>query len=162
MPVPRLLKWLLWTIGTLLSLAVVAILLIRWFLPEMMGETSNDEVARIISPSGNVEAVLFETNAGATTSFGYEVFVVERGTKPSGSPAVSLYGAVRNPHAYGVNVKWLSPSSLAIEYLSAKSVTVNMQTQSIGMQTIEFALRDGVTDNAAPSGGMVHNLRGRQ
>jgi hypothetical protein len=115
-----------------------------------------------VSPSGNVEAVLFETNGGATTSFGYEVFVVERGAKPSGSPAVSLYGAVRNQHAYGANLKWLSPGSLAVEYLRARLVKVNMQAQSVGTQTIQFTLRDGVTDNAAPSGSMLYNLRGRQ
>lgn len=114
MPMSRPLKWLLWTVGTLLSLAVVAILLMAWFLSGLLGEPSKDEVARIVSPSGNVEAVLFETNGGATTSFGYEVFVVERGAKPSGSPAVSLYGAVRNQHAYGANLKWSSPGSLLI------------------------------------------------
>lgn len=159
---PRPLKWLLWTIGTLLSLAVVAILVTAWFFSGLVGEPSKDEVARVVSPSGNVEAVLFETNGGATTSFGYEVFVVERGAKPSGSPAVSLYGAVRNQHAYGANLKWSSPGSLAVEYLRAKSARVNMQAQSVGTQTIHFALRDGVTDNAAPSGGMLYNLRVRQ
>jgi len=133
-----------------------------WFFSGLVGEPSKDEVARVVSPSGNIEAVLFETNGGATTSFGYEVYVVERGAQPSGSPAVSLYGAVRSPHAYGANLKWPSPDSLAVEYLSAKSAKVNMQTQSVGTQTIHFALREGVTDNAAPSGGMLYNLRGRQ
>jgi hypothetical protein len=37
---------------------------------------SRDEVARVASPDGRVEAVLIETNGGATTSFGYEVHVV--------------------------------------------------------------------------------------
>lgn len=162
MPMPRPLKWLLWTASTLLSLAVVAILLMAWFLSALLGEPSKDEVVRVVSPSGNVEAVLFETNGGATTSFGYEVFVVERGAEPSGSPAVSLYGAVRNHHAYGANLKWSSPGSLTVEYLTAKSAKTNTQAQSVGTQTIKFALRDGVTDNAAPSGGMLYNLRGRQ
>jgi hypothetical protein len=159
---PRPLKWILWTVGTLLSLAGGAILLIASFLSGLVDEPSKDEVARVVSPSGNIEAVLVETNGGATTSFGYEVFVVERGAKPSGFPVVSLYGAVRNQHAYGANLKWSSPSSLAVEYLSAKTAKVNMQTQSVGTQTIQFALREGVTDSTAPSGGMLYNLRGRQ
>jgi hypothetical protein len=162
MPMPRPLKWILLTVGTLLSLAVVTVMLMAWFLSGLVGEPSKDEVARVVSPSRNIEAVLFETNGGATTSFGYEVYVVERGAKSSGSPAVSLYGAVRNQHAYGANIKWSSPDSLAVEYLSAKSAKVNVQTQSVGTQTIQFALREGITDNAAPSGGMLYNLRGRQ
>ena len=35
------------------------------------GLVSRDEVARVASPYGGVEAVLIETNGGATTSFGY-------------------------------------------------------------------------------------------
>jgi hypothetical protein len=162
MPIPRPLKWILWTVGVLLSLAAGAVLLMVWFVSGLVGEPSKDEVARVVSPSGSIEAVLFETNGGATTSFGYEVYVLERGAQPSVSPAVSLYGAARNPNAYGVNLKWSSPNSLAIEYQSAKSAKVNMQTQSVGTQTILFALREGVTDNAAPSGGMLYNLRGRK
>lgn len=162
MPAPRPLKWILWVVGTLVSFAVVAVLLLVWFFSGLVGEPSKDEVARVVSPSGKVDAVLFETNGGATTSFGYEVYVVEHGAKPSGSPAVSLYGAVRNEHAYGANLVWPSPDSLAIEYLSAKSTKLNAHTQSVGTQTIRFALREGVTDNTAPSGGMLYNMRGRQ
>ncbi len=162
MAMARLLKWILWIVGILVSLAVGAVLLMVWLFSGLVGEPSKDEVARVVSPSGNIDAVLFETNGGATTSFGYEVYVVERGAKPSGSPAVLLYGAVRNQHAYGANLRWPSPDSLAVEYLSAKSAKVKMDTQPVGTQAIHFALREGVTDNAAPPGGMLYNLRGRQ
>lgn len=162
MPMPRPLKWILWIIGTLVSLAVGAALLMAWLFSGLIGEPSKDEVARVVSPSGEVDAVLFETNVGATTSFGYEVYVVEHGAKPSGSPAVSLYGAVRNEHAYGANLVWPSSDSLVVEYLNAKSTKLNTHTQPDGTQTIHFVLRDGVTDNAAPPGGMLYNLRGRQ
>lgn len=116
MPIPRPLKLILWIAGTLLSLVMVAVSLMAWIFSGLVGEPSRDEVARVLSPSGRVEAVLFETNGGATTSFGYEVFVVKRGAKPSGSPAVFLNGAVRNPSAYGVNLKWSSPDSITVEY----------------------------------------------
>lgn len=162
MPMPRPLKWILWIVGTLVSLAVGAVLLIAWFFSALLGEPSKDEVARVVSPSGKVDAVLIETNGGATTSFGYEVYVVEHDARPSGSPAVSLYSAVRNPHAYGANLVWLSPDSLAVEYLSAKSAKLDTHTQSVGTQAIYVALREGVTDNVAPPGGMLYNLRGRQ
>lgn len=41
-------------------------------------EPSFDEVSRVTSPSGKVDAVLVERNGGATTSFSYEVFVVPK------------------------------------------------------------------------------------
>ena len=47
------------------------------------GEWSFDEVARVLHPQANVDAVLVETNGGATTSFGYEVFVLSRGQNPN-------------------------------------------------------------------------------
>ena len=159
---PKPLKWILWIVGTIVSLAVGAVLLLVLLTYGLVGEPSRDEVARVVSPSGKVDAVLFETNGGATTSFGYQVYVVECGAKPSGSPAVLLYDAVRNEHAYGANLVWLSPGSLVVEYLSAKFAKLNTQKQSVGTQTIHFVLRDGVTDNAAPSGGMLYNSRGRQ
>lgn len=133
-----------------------------WLLSGLVGEPSKDEVARVVSPDGNIDAVLFETNGGATTSFGYEVYVVAHGAQPSGSPAVSLYGAVRNHHAYGANLRWASADSVAVEFLSAKSTKIDRQAQSIGTQTIRIAVREGITDNAAPPGGMLYNLRGRQ
>ena len=126
------------------------------------GEPSKDEVARVVSPTGNVDAVLFETNGGATTSFGYEMYIVEHGAQPTGSPAISLYGAVRNEHAYGANLKWASPDSVAVEFLSAKSTKIKQQAQPIGTHAIHFAIHEGVTDNAAPPGGMLYNLRGRK
>ena len=43
---------------------------------------SKDEVARSAAPSGDVDGIIVETNGGATTSFGYEVHVVERGGLP--------------------------------------------------------------------------------
>ncbi|MBL8397465.1 MAG: hypothetical protein JNL84_04855 [Candidatus Accumulibacter sp.] len=70
---PRPLKWILWIVGGLVSFAVGTVLLLAWFFSGLIGEPSKDEVARVVSPSGNIDAVLFETNGGATTSFGYEV-----------------------------------------------------------------------------------------
>lgn len=162
MPMPRPLKWILWIVGGLVSFAVGTVLLLAWFFSGLIGEPSKDEVARVVSPSGNIDAVLFETNGGATTSFGYEVYVVAHGVQPSGTPAVSLYGAVRNQHAYGANLHWPSSNSLVVEYLSAKSAKVNAHTQSVGTQSIQVSVREGATDNAAPPGGMLYNLRGRQ
>lgn len=162
MAISRPLKWILWTIGTLASLFVVAALMMAWLFSGLTGEPSKDEVSRVVSPTGKMDAVLFEINGGATTSFGYEAYVVEHGAQPSGSPAVSLYGAVRNQHAYGANLKWAAPDSVAVEFLSAKSAKIEKPTLTIGTQAIRVAVHEGVQDNAAPSGGMLYNLRGRR
>jgi len=162
MPMPQPLKWILGAVGALAALVAGAVLLMAWLFSAVVGDPSKDEVARVVSPSGKVDAVLFETNGGATTSFGYEIHVVEHGTQPSGSPAVSLYGSVRSEHAYGANLIWSSPDSLSVEFLSAKSAKVNTRIQSVGTQAIHVVLREGTTDNTAPPGGMLYNLRGRQ
>ena len=162
MAIPRSLKWILWIVGTLATLFIGAVLLLAWLSSGLVGEPSKDEVARVVSPTGKVDAVLFETNGGATTSFGYEIYVAEHGAQPAGAPAIFLYGAVRNRHAYGANLKWTSPDSVAVEFLSAESTKIKQQTQSIGTQVIYFTVHEGVTDNAAPPGGMLYNLRGRQ
>ena len=123
---------------------------------------SHDEVARVTSPDGNSDAVLIETNGGATTSFGYEIHVVPRGDDPRFKwETAFLYGAFRNPHAYGVNLRWESPTSLAIEYLSAKTATLKQASVSVGGREIVVQLVDGIADPNAPPGGMLYNLQGR-
>jgi hypothetical protein len=124
---------------------------------------TNDEVARVPSPSGQAEAVVFEGNGGATTSFWYDVYVVEPGRGPSRSQHVAnLYGAVRNPSAYGVNLRWAGPHALAIEFLEAREHSLSRPTVTVGDQTIEIALAPGIVDPSAPGGGMLYNLRGRR
>jgi hypothetical protein len=162
MKMPRPLKWIFWIVGGALAMfASSMLLLVAHFIFLLAGEPSKDEVARNISPNGKVDAVLFETNDGATTSFGYEVYVVEHGTQPSGSPAVSLYGAIRNQHAYGADLKWTSPESVVVEFLNAKSTKIEKPIVSVGTQVIHLVVHEGVLNNAAPSGGMFYNLRGR-
>ena len=162
MALPRILKWVFWAVGTITVLLIAMVALLSWFFSGLVGEPSKDEVARAVSPNGVFDAVLFEINGGATTSFGYEVYVVEHGAKPSGEPAVFLYEAVRNKSAYGSNLKWESPMLLAVEFLSAKSKKFPQPSVSIAGQTVDLVVREGIVDPAAPGGGMLYNLRGRR
>lgn len=161
MTIPKPLKWIFWIVGTLTALATGAFFLLVWALSGYF-EVSNDEVARVVSPNGKVDAVLFETNGGATTSFGYNIYLTEHGAQPSGSPAISLYGAVRNQRAYGANLKWIASDSVAVEFLRAKSKKIQKSTVSIGDQVVQIAVHEGIEDHAAPGGGMLYNLRGRR
>ena len=162
MALPRILKWALWVVSTITVLFIAIAVLLYWFFSGLVGEPSKDEVARVISPNGVFDAVLFETNGGATTSFGYEVYVVEHGAKPTGSPAVFLYGAIRNQSAYGSNLKWESPKLLVVEFLSAKNKKIPQPSVFIAGETVNLAVRDGIIDPSAPGGGMLYNLQGRQ
>jgi hypothetical protein len=124
---------------------------------------TEDEVARVASPSGQAEAVLFEGNGGATTSFWYDVYVVEPGRGPSRSQHVAyLYGAVRSERAYGVNLRWTGPRALAVEFLEARQHSLNSSTVSVGDQVVQVTLVPGVVDPSAPGGGMLRNLSRRQ
>lgn len=126
------------------------------------GDWSHDEVARVSSPSGSVDAVLVETNGGATTSFGYEIYIVEAQKRDNPDAKVAtFYGAVRNEGAYGVNLVWDGDQRLTIQYLKAKSERIIASPISVGTQTIEIVLKKGVQDTAAPPGGMLYNLQGR-
>ena len=118
--------------------------------------SSSYEVTHIASPNGNLEAVLTETNGGATSSFGYEVGIGPKGGKTE--KVATLYGAVRNAQAYGVNLSWADNSVLRVQYLRAKAVQNVVKTLSLDGHQVEVQLQSGVEDPTAPSGGMQYNL----
>jgi hypothetical protein len=121
---------------------------------------SDDEVVRVSSPDGRVDAILFETNGGATTSFGYEV---ELGAKHSrrGKSVASLYGAVRNAQAYGVNLRWENDHTLVIECLKTETPAEIKKSVDVDGRDVQVLLHIGVEDKSAPAGGMLYNLRKR-
>jgi len=146
-----------WGIG----LAVIAFaILIFWFSLGGFGEWSFDEVARVSNSKADVDAVLVETNGGATTSFGYEVFILRGGQTPKrgGTPVATLYGAVRSERAYGVNMRWEGDDALAIEYLDAQNASLLNAVVKVDGRAIKIAMKSGITDSAAPGGGMLYNL----
>lgn len=125
-------------------------------------EPSRDEVARVASPSGKVDVVLIETNGGATTSFGYDVFLVPSGGNfNDGTKVAHFYSAGRNKSAYGVNLVWRE-KQLAVEYLDAKIEKLLQNTAIVAGETVKISLRSGVNDPNAPAGGMLYNLKERK
>ncbi len=118
---------------------------------------SRDEVARVSSPDGRVDAFLFETNGGATTSFGYEV---ELGSKHSWrrKNAARLYGAVRNAQAYGVDLRWENDHTLVIECLKTETPPEIKKSVDVDGRDVQILLHIGVEDKSAPAGGMLFNL----
>jgi hypothetical protein len=138
-----------------------AILLVASVVGCDTGGWSWDEVARVRSPDGSRDAVLVERNGGATTSFGYEVFVVPHDAGVAeGTPGTvaSLYAATRNGQAYGAKLRWLAGDSLAVEYLRAREALIHEQALVRREDRLRVVLRAGVEDASAPSGGMQYNL----
>lgn len=124
--------------------------------------SDRDEVAREISPKGDLDAVLIEIHGGATTGFGYEVHVVPHGGKASArDEAAYFYDAERNKNAYGVRMRWRGSDTLAVEYLKAESADLKRATVPIQGRTVVVQLFDGVVDETAPQGSMLHNLERR-
>jgi hypothetical protein len=154
----RPLRWLPLTVASAVGAALIAVLvLFQWLFGP-----SADVVARVPSPQGDLEAIVVETNGGATTSFGYEVSIVSAGSRTLGSPTARLYGARRNNQAYGVNVRWVSTSLLHVEFKQARQATLKKSTVEVADRKIVAALQSGVVDPAAPPGGMLYNLQGRK
>jgi hypothetical protein len=137
--------------------AVIAILLVG--VAYLVFQPSRDEVARVASPDGKVVATLMEVNGGATTSFGYEVHLATPGAFFGETQVASLYGAVRNASAYGVNLRWNSDSELSVEYLSAKNAELEVPEWRNAGSRVQVTLKAGVEDPSAPPGGMLYNLR---
>jgi len=120
----------------------------------LTGSISRDEVFSVTSPDGNIRASLFETNGGATVSYGYEIELVH--TRLSGERPVkagTLYGAIRSSCSYGANLRWLSPDQIEVEFLKADKMALP-NTVRVGGKTVHMIAREGVSDDNAPCGGM--------
>jgi len=120
---------------------------------------SHDEVARSTSPDGRLDAMLFEENGGATTSFGYELELGSTGSR-RGEKAARLHGAVRNAQSYGANLHWENNSILVIERLKTKTPADVPNSVEVDGRTVQIVLNTGVEDKSAPSGGMLSTYIG--
>jgi hypothetical protein len=108
-----------------------------------------------------VDAVLLESSDGTGRRFWYDVHVIAKDGVPTGRSAVYLYGAMRSVSSFGVNLKWESPGTLAVEFLEAPDISQPVPTVAVEAQETRIVLRSGVTDRNAPPGGMLYNLKGR-
>ena len=118
------------------------------------------EVARIASPSGKLEAILIETNGGATTAFGYLIYIVKAGSKPlmtEKAPA-DFYRLTRNGSRYGVNLRWKNDALLYADYLSSTLAHNSGPAVVRGFEPVTIELRSGIVDLSIPSSEMLHNI----
>jgi|HubBroStandDraft_1064217.scaffolds.fasta_scaffold21221_2 hypothetical protein len=123
----------------------------------LCGCSSRNEVLRITSPDGKVDAIAFETDCGAVCSFGYEIWLAPKGSH-RGEQVAWLDAAIRNEQACGVNLKWLDADKLSVEYLRANDSNLLKQTVDVAGHSVRVSLQGGIKDPQAPAGGMLYNL----
>jgi hypothetical protein len=102
--------------------------------------SSHDEVLRITSPDGKVDAIVFEDNCGAPCSFMYEVRLARKGSN-HGDTVAWLDAATRNNSAGGLNLKWSDSQNLSVEYLQARQADVQKSTVNLAGDTIRVGLQ---------------------
>lgn len=125
---------------------------------------SHDEVARSLSPDKKFECVVFERNGGATTSFGYWIYLRPARSEANKNSAsegnlqiANLYGAIRNDNAYGVNIRWKDSQTIIIECLNTKESELHNPARLNGRE-FKVILKEGLSDPSAPAGGMLYNI----
>lgn len=107
-----------------LVVVLVVLVLVVVFLPSGSDNLcGNAPFAEVLSPAGNLKAVVFERDCGATTRFSTQVSVI-KATNTLQNEGGNLFIADTNHDAApsgpgggpAVRVVWLGPSALRIEY----------------------------------------------
>jgi len=130
------------------------------FLGLIAGCADHKQIARIPAPDGSVEAVVVEGNGGATTSFWYDVYIVQPGADYSSGPDVAYtYGSLKHDREFGVDVSWKTPTDLDVAYQSAMKTSLNYSVTTVAGKQITVALRSECPESSASA---VPSSRGTQ
>ncbi len=122
-----------------------------------LGGVSREDVAWAPSPDGQTHAIVVETNGGATTSFGYRVELHPAGHDGEAPvQAADIYGALRSACAYGVDLRWLDPTSLAVQFRSAERIKA-ARSVLVGGRPIRIVIQSHRINPAARCGGMAYS-----
>lgn len=123
----------------------------------LSGGVESIEVARQIGGKGRVEAVVVQTNAGATTTYSYAIHLVPAG-EPIGAPAmVTITGAQRSRTAYGVNLEWTDARTVVVNYWKADSIhpeNAQLRHAHLAGMNLRVVLESAPPDHHAPPGPM--------
>ena len=118
--------------------------------------TESTEILRTASPNGNTIAILYETNGGATTSFGYRIYLASDDIDSSPVEVASIYGAIRNNRgAYGIVPRWVSEDELHIEYYSSLRDTIVPEVRRKSGKPIQIFTKLNINDLSVPPGNMA-------
>lgn len=138
------------------------------------------EMARVTSPDGEIDAVVIRTNYGATTNYNFLVYLVpngrvvaeRRGWRAIKSARVATIPAAlressltsdRYAEAWGVNVRWQAMDHVVIEYSRADRYDPvrSKPTLLVAGRTVHIELLSGVEfPSLLNSGGRLTNRNG--
>lgn len=107
------------------------------------------EVARYPSPDKLVDAVLYRSNGGATTSFVYELFVARKGEAPDSDDPVLVFN-----HAEGFRIRWQEDKLLLAEFEHAKILDFRNFWWSRDVQEFRYVVEIGIRPTHA--GFLLH------
>lgn len=88
----------------------------------------NSVAARVVSPDGQREAVMFQRDCGATTGYSTQISVLDNGETPAGggnafraddNHGVAAVGEWQGPWA---DMRWVAPDRLLIRYASKSRI----------------------------------------
>jgi hypothetical protein len=104
--------WLVWSMGILILLAGIVYSSYYFVSKDIIGY---EEIKRISSPDNEVDAVWVQTNGGATTAYGYCLYIVPKGQQFNRA----LNPRFRANHMVLEDIKWIQPKILEIKYSKA-------------------------------------------
>lgn len=124
-----------------------------WLLATIAGggSVSEEEINRVTSPDGAVDAMVLERNGGATVDYAYDVHLVPAGAtvEEGADPAARLYGLTRgtaSPGPYGLAVRWEDNEQVSVDYLEARSIIIEpTEPVMVEGRSITVTLHAGVT-----------------
>ena len=113
------------------------------------------EASRVTSPDGALDAVVLESDQGATTAYTYTVCIVDRGRSCTNRAAVAqFYDASRSKAAFGVDTAWQSPHQLIVTYLRAREAR-RLLSKDSSAKAVDVRFQSGTQNEAARRGPMV-------
>jgi hypothetical protein len=112
-----------------------------WMLVYVLFPVSQTEMLRRESPSGKVTAVLVELHSGNSPDYGYDVFLEQKSLLTNRAKVASFYRAYRRDNSRGIDVDWLSPDVLRLQWSRAEITSHPKSTAQCGSENIKILLQ---------------------
>ena len=103
------------------------------------------EINRYTSPDSRVDAVIVTSDAGATTSVGYHIFIVAKGDHPK-DLKFSIFSA---DHVVGLKVFWQQSRHLKVTYQAARIFKFTNFWQSKDVDNFQYEVKIAETEQGA-------------
>ena len=106
------------------------------------------EVRRVPSPDGRVDAVLVRINSGATTSIGWNLFVVPAGEKPPTREALFIAERIGESE---LSIQWMEPRELEIRLPDARIFHFRNFWSSPEVDAFKYVVRLRLVESPRPA-----------